>query len=71
MAIQGVPRLAEFDIAAEAGFDTALIKHYTIDVTSGEILIQFNNGSAGSARADAVHIALSGDRIFASGFESD
>ena len=69
VTIQGVPRLQEFDIAAEAGLDTALIKHYDIDVGNGEILIQFSNGSVGSARVDAVQIVLSADRIFMSGFD--
>ena len=56
-----MPRLQEFDIAAEAGLDTALVKHYDIDVGNGEILIGFSNGSAGSARVDAIHVVLSGD----------
>ena len=69
VSIQGVPRLQEFDIAAEAGLDTALVKHYDIDVGNGEILIGFSNGSAGSARVDAIHVVLSADRIFMSGFD--
>ncbi len=70
VSVQGIPRLQEFDIAAEAGLDTALIKRYDVDVLNSEILIQFSNGSVGSARVDAVRVVLSGDRIFASGFES-
>lgn len=69
VSLQGIPRLQEFEIAAEAGFDTALIKRYDIDVTNGEILIAVSNGSIGNARVDAMRIVLSGDRIFASGFE--
>lgn len=65
-----MPRLQEFDIAAEAGIDTALIKHYDIDVTNNEILIQFINGTVGSARVDALRVVPSDDRIFASGFDS-
>lgn len=71
MSLQGVQQLQEFDIAAEAGLDTALIQHYKIDVENGEILIQFSNGSIGSARVDAVHVVLSDDRVFASGFDPD
>ncbi|MGB0135305.1 malectin domain-containing carbohydrate-binding protein [Dokdonella sp.] len=71
VALQGVPILQEFDIAAESGLDTALIKHYDIDVIDGEILVQFSNGSVGSARIDAVHVILSGDLLFASGFDPD
>lgn len=70
VSVQGMPRLQEFDIAAEAGIDTALTKRYDIDVGNNEILIQFSNGSVGSARVDAVRIVLSADTIFASGFES-
>jgi len=62
--------LQEFDIAAEAGFDTALVKRYNVDVTTGEILIEVSNGSIGNARVDAVRVVLSADRIFISGFES-
>ena len=69
VSLQSVPRLQEFDIAAEAGLDTALIKRYDIDVDNNEILIQFSNGSAGSARVDAIRVVLSADRIFVSGFE--
>ncbi|MEP6881112.1 MAG: malectin, partial [Dokdonella sp.] len=70
VSVQGIPRLQEFDIAAEAGLDTALIKRYDVDVVNNEILIQSSNGTIGSARVDAVRVVLSGDRIFASGFES-
>ena len=69
VSVQGVPELEEFDIAAEAGLDTAVIKRYDIDVGNNEILIQFSNGSVGSARIDAVRVVLSLDRIFVSGFE--
>ena len=68
MSIQGVPRLQETDIAAEAGIDMALIKHYEINVSNAEILIEFSNGSVGSARVDAIRIR-SADALFASGFE--
>ncbi|MEZ5463177.1 malectin domain-containing carbohydrate-binding protein [Dokdonella sp.] len=71
VTLQGVPILQEFDIAAEAGLDTALVRHYVIDVDGGEILIQFSNGSVGSARVDAVHVVLSDDVLFASGFDPD
>ena len=70
VSVQGTPRLQEFDIAAEAGFDTALVKRYDVDVTTGEILIEVSNGSIGNARVDAVRVVLSADRIFISGFES-
>jgi poly(3-hydroxybutyrate) depolymerase len=70
VSIQGVPWLQEFDIAAEAGLDTALIRRYDLNVDNNEILIGVSNGSIGNARVDAVHIVLSADRIFASGFDS-
>jgi hypothetical protein len=70
VSIQGVPWLQEFDIAAEAGLDTALVRRYDLNVDNHEILIGVSNGSIGNARVDAVRIVLSADRIFASGFES-
>lgn len=71
VSVQGEPELQAFDIAAEAGLDTALIKRYDINVDNNEILIQFSNGSVGSARVDAIRVVLSADSIFASGFESN
>lgn len=69
VAIQGQSVLQEFDIAAQAGLNTAILRNHRVTVGNSEILIQVSNGSVGNARLDALKIVRSVDSIFASGFD--
>ena len=69
VSLQGQRVLDEFDIAAAAGLNTALVRHYRANATNGEVLVQVANGSIGNARLDAVEVRRSADVVFASGFD--
>lgn len=71
VSIEGVRVLAGFDIIAEVGVDTALVRRFATDVNDGVLDLVFVNGSAGSARLDALRVIRSGgEAIFADGFEA-
>ncbi|MCB1640777.1 MAG: malectin, partial [Xanthomonadales bacterium] len=70
VALQGVPILTAFDIAAEVGLDTATVRVFETTVSNNQLLIQFSNGSAGSARVDAVRIELAVEDLLVDGFET-
>ena len=69
VSLQGQRVLDEFDIAAEAGIDTALVRHFRVNAANGEVLVQVTNGSIGNARLDALQVVRSADVLFASGFD--
>jgi predicted esterase len=74
VAIEGTTVLNDFDIIASVGVDTATIRRFDVDVdvSDGMLDIVFTNGSAGSARIDAIRvIRAGGDSIFRNGFEVD
>jgi poly(3-hydroxybutyrate) depolymerase len=68
--IEGQPVLSEFDIAAAAGVNTALVRRFRVEVTDGELTLEVRNGSIGNARLDALRIYRAGDTIFRYGFEA-
>lgn len=70
-SIEGAMVLDDFDIIATAGVDTALVRRYDIVLADGMLDIVFANGSAGSARLDALRVLRAGEGIFADGFEQD
>lgn len=69
VAIEGTTVLDDFDIIASVGVDTATIRRFDVTVTDGTLDIAFSNGSAGSARIDALRVIRAGDALFADGFE--
>jgi poly(3-hydroxybutyrate) depolymerase len=70
VAIEGTTVLDDFDIIAGVGVDTATVRRFDVAVADGTLDIAFANGSAGSARIDAIRvIRAGGDSIFASGFD--
>jgi hypothetical protein len=70
VAIEGATVLNDFDIIASVGADVATVRHFDVNVSDGTLDIVFANGSAGSARIDAIRvIRAGGDAIFKSGFE--
>lgn len=69
VSVQGQRVLEEFDIAAEAGLDTALVRRFGANAANGEVLVQVANGSVGNARLDAIQVRRSADVVFASGFD--
>jgi len=70
VAIEGTTVLDDFDIIASVGVDTATIRRFNVNVSDGMLDIVFTNGSAGSARVDAIRvIRAGGDSIFRDGFE--
>ena len=69
VSVQGVRVLEEFDIAAEAGVNTALLRRFRANATNGEVIVQVANGSVGNARLDAIEVRRSADVIFAAGFD--
>ena len=70
VSIEGQTVLDDFDIIASVGVDTAIIHRFDIVVADGLLDIAFANGSAGSARIDALRvIRTGGEGIFADGFE--
>jgi poly(3-hydroxybutyrate) depolymerase len=71
VAIEGVPVLEDFDIIAAVGVDTATVRRFDVEVDDGVLDIVFANGSAGSARVDAIRvIRAGGETVFADGFEA-
>ena len=70
VAIEGTTVLDDFDIIASVGADVATVRRFEVDVTDGTLDLVFTNGSAGSARIDALRvIRAGGDSIFANGFD--
>jgi len=70
VAIEGSNVLDDFDIIAGAGVDNAIVRRFDVVVADGMLDIVFTNGSAGSARLDALRIIRAGgDAIFRNGFE--
>ncbi|MEO7433243.1 MAG: malectin domain-containing carbohydrate-binding protein [Dokdonella sp.] len=70
VAIEGATVLNDFDIIASVGVDTATVRRFDVNVSDGMLDLVFANGSAGSARIDAIRvIRASGDSIFGNGFE--
>ena len=73
VAIEGATVLDNFDIIAEAGANTALVRTFEVNVADGVLDIALANGSAGNARLDALRVIRVGgegpDSIFADGFE--
>ena len=67
--VEGANVLHEFDIAAAAGVNTALIKTFTANVTDGMLNIEIRNGSVGNARLDAFRVIRSEEEIFGNGFD--
>ncbi|HEX6833374.1 MAG TPA: malectin domain-containing carbohydrate-binding protein [Rudaea sp.] len=61
--------LHEFDIAAAAGVNTALIQTFDADVADSTLDIEIRNGSIGNARLDAFRVIAGADDIFKSGFD--
>jgi hypothetical protein len=71
VAIEGASVLDAFDIIADAGVDSAVVKRFDVVVSDGVLDIAFTNGSAGSARLDALRVIRGGgDAIFRDGFET-
>lgn len=71
-SIEGVRVLDDFDLIAEAGVDTAVVRRFDVLVDDGVLDLAFANGSAGSARLDALRVIRGGaEAIFADGFEAD
>lgn len=68
-AIEGRRVLHDFDIIAEAGVDTALVRRFEVDVADGVLDLAFANGSAGNARLDAFRVVAAEPRLFADGFD--
>lgn len=72
VAIEGATVLNDFDIIANVGADVATVRHFDVSVNDGTLDIVFTNGSAGSARIDAIRvIRAGGDAIFRNGFEAN
>lgn len=70
VAIEGTTVLDDFDIIASVGVDTATVRRFDVTVSDGLLDIAFANGSAGSARIDAIRVVRAGgDSIFADGFD--
>jgi poly(3-hydroxybutyrate) depolymerase len=67
--IGGTVVLQEFDIAAAAGINTALVKNFTANVTDGTLDIEIRNGSVGNARMDAIRVIRLNEDIFGNGFD--
>jgi predicted esterase len=70
VAIEGTTVLDDFDIIASVGVDVATVRRFDVDVSDGMLDLVFTNGSAGSARVDAIRVIRAGDdAIFGNGFE--
>lgn len=70
VAIEGQTVLQNFDIIASVGVDTATVRRFDVNVSDGVLDIAFSNGSAGSARVDAIRVIRAGtDTVFANGFD--
>lgn len=64
--------LEEFDIVAEVGADTALVRRFGARVDDGVLDLVLTDGRAGRARLDALRVVRAdGEAIFADGFEKD
>jgi poly(3-hydroxybutyrate) depolymerase len=71
VAIEGATVLQDFDIIASVGANVATLRRFEVDVEDGVLDVVFSNGSAGSARVDALRVIRSGgDAVFADGFEA-
>lgn len=70
-SIEGVAVIDDFDIIASVGVDTATVRRFDIVLADGLLDIAFANGSAGSARLDALRVIRAGEGIFADGFDAD
>ena len=46
--------LNEYDIRADAGYNTAINKPFQVPVTDGTMNIQFTNGTMGTAKINAI-----------------
>lgn len=68
-SIEGTTVLDDFDIIASVGVDTAIVRRYEVTLADGMLDLVFANGSAGSARVDALRVIRAGEGIFADGFE--
>lgn len=72
VSIEGVRVLDDLDLIATAGVDTAVVRRFEVSVDDGMLDLAFANGSAGSARLDALRVIRDGtEAIFADGFEAD
>lgn len=72
VSIEGAAVLDDLDIIASAGIDTALVRRFQTELNDGVLDLVFSNGSAGSARLDALRvIRAGGDAVFADGFEAE
>jgi poly(3-hydroxybutyrate) depolymerase len=72
VSIEGTRVLDDFDVIAGAGVDTAVVRRFEVSVDDGVLDLAFANGSAGSARLDALRVIRGGtEAIFADGFEAD
>jgi len=70
VAIEGTTVLQDFDIIASVGTNVATVRRFDVDIEDGVLDVVFTNGSAGSARIDALRvIRAGGESIFADGFE--
>ena len=70
-SIEGVAVIDDFDIIASVGVDTAIVRRFEVVLADGMLDIAFSNGSAGSARLDALRVIRAGEAIFADGFDAD
>lgn len=69
--IEGRRVLHDFDLVAEVGVDTALVRRFEVTVDDGTLDLAFANGSAGNARLDAFRVVAAEPRIFADGFDGE
>lgn len=71
-SIEDLRVLDDFDIIASVGVDSAVVRRFEANVDDGVLDLVFANGSAGSARLDALRvIRAGGETIFADGFEAE
>lgn len=68
--VEGTNVLHEFDIAAAAGVNTALIEKFNVDATVGTLTVEIRNGSIGNARLDAFRAIRLSEEIFKHGFDT-
>lgn len=71
VGVDGNIVLAQFDIAASVGLNTALVDRYPIEASGGEIVIQVSNGEIGNARLDALKIVMADEGLFSDGFDGE
>ncbi|RYD14557.1 MAG: hypothetical protein EOP90_13020 [Lysobacteraceae bacterium] len=70
-SIEGALVLDDYDIIASVGIDAAVVFRHDVVVSDGMLDLVFANGSAGSARVDALRVIRGGEGIFADGFEAN